>query len=106
MRRRSRVRRRARSACSHEICCATRLPRKAAARPGSATHARRAVKMRTISILLVLALAASPVAAQERQPSVASSDTGRGPLFWSGLVLGVAGVTTAVLGTTAYRVED
>jgi len=62
--------------------------------------------MRTISILLVLALAASPVAAQERQPSVASSDTGRGPLFWSGLVLGVAGVTTAVLGTTAYRVED
>ena len=62
--------------------------------------------MKAVSMLLAFALAASPVAAQERQPSVASSDSGRGALFWSGLVLGVVGVTTAVLGTTVYRVED
>ena len=62
--------------------------------------------MRTVSLLLMFALAASPVAAQETQSPAPSSTTGRGSLFWSGLVIGVAGVTTAVLGTTVYRVED
>jgi hypothetical protein len=62
--------------------------------------------MRSVSLLLMFALAAAPVAAQETQPSAPSSDSGRGALFWSGLALGVAGVTTAVLGTTVYRVED
>jgi hypothetical protein len=57
-------------------------------------------------MLLMFALAASPAVAQERQPSLDSSDSGRRPLFWSGLVLGVAGITTAVLGTTVYRVES
>jgi hypothetical protein len=53
----------------------------------------------------MFALAATPVAAQDSQPS-ASSDSGRGALFWSGLAIGVAGATTAVLGSTVYRVED
>ena len=61
--------------------------------------------MRSVSLLLMCALAASPVAAQEKE-SAPSSDHGRGALFWSGLALGVAGVTTAVLGSTVYRVED
>jgi hypothetical protein len=62
--------------------------------------------MRTVSLLLMLALAAGPVAAQEAQSPAPSSNNGRGSLFWSGLAIGVAGVTTAVLGTTVYRVED
>ena len=62
--------------------------------------------MRTVSLLLMVALAASPAAAQETQSSAPSSGNGRRPLFWSGLAIGVAGVTTAVLGTTVYRVED
>jgi hypothetical protein len=62
--------------------------------------------MRIVSLLLMFALAASPVAAQDRQPSSASSDSGRGALFWSGLAIGVAGAATAVLGSTVYRVED
>ena len=63
--------------------------------------------MRTISLLLMFVVAAGPVAAQEPQsPSAPSADHGRRALFWSGLAIGVAGVTTAVLGTTAYRVDD
>jgi len=62
--------------------------------------------MRTVSLLLMVALAASPVAAQETQSSAPSSGNSRSPLFWSGLAIGVAGITTAVLGTTVYRVED
>jgi hypothetical protein len=61
--------------------------------------------MRSVSLLLMCALAASPVAAQEKE-SAPSSDHGRRALFWSGLALGVAGVTTSVLGSTVYRVED
>jgi hypothetical protein len=60
--------------------------------------------MRTVSLLLMFALAASPVAAQETQSP--SSTNGRGSLFWSGLAIGVAGVATAALGTTVYRVGD
>src|SRR5204863_3409270 len=35
-----------------------------------------------------------------------ASTTHRGTLLWSGLALGVAGATAAVLGATVYRVED
>jgi hypothetical protein len=62
--------------------------------------------MRTISLLLMFAVAASPVAAQEPLSPAPSADHGRRALFWSGLAVGVAGVTTAVLGTTVYRVDD
>ena len=34
------------------------------------------------------------------------SHSSRGTLFWTGLAVGLAGVTTAVLGSTVYRVED
>jgi hypothetical protein len=34
------------------------------------------------------------------------SATGGRALFWSGLALGVAGVTTSVLGLTVFRTED
>ncbi len=76
--------------------------------------------MKVISAALAIALAASPALAQPPiQPihesaeraalAVAAeqeSSHGRRPAFWAGLALGVAGVTTMVLGTTAYRVED
>lgn len=78
--------------------------------------------MRVVSVSLVVALAASPTLAiaQDRHTpirasaeravaaaaAVQQSDTVRQPLFWSGLALGIAGITTAVLGVTAYRVED
>ena len=48
-----------------------------------------------------IARAAAAVAAEEQ-----ASTTHRGALLWSGLALAVAGATTAVLGTTVYRVED
>jgi len=62
--------------------------------------------MRLVSLLLMCALAASPVAAQEKESPARSSGHGRGAMFWTGLALGVAGVTTSVLATTVYRVED
>lgn len=54
------------------------------------------------SCLIVLLLLTSPAFAQEP----ASSHDGRGRLFWSGLALGVAGVTASVIGATASRVDD
>jgi len=42
-------------------------------------------------------------AAAADQPPVTGHRRG---LFWSGLALGIAGATTAVLGLTALRVED
>jgi len=76
--------------------------------------------MKIISVALAFALVASPALAQQRsQPIHESADRialaaaaeedsshGRRKAFWAGLALGVAGVTTAVLGTTVYRVED
>ena len=74
-----------------------------------------------VTLLLVFAFAAGPAIAQDRpsiqksiehaaaaaaaeQPSATSPQ--HGAMFWSGLALGVAGATTAVLGLTAFRVED
>jgi hypothetical protein len=54
--------------------------------------------MRVVASCLIALFAAGPAFAEET--------SGRGKLFWSGLALGVAGVTTSVLGVTVYRVED
>jgi hypothetical protein len=82
--------------------------------------------MKAAALLVVIALTATPVAAQERapihasiakaahasaEPSSPQSAEGRSPaggraLFWSGVALGVAGVTTSALGLTALRTED
>jgi hypothetical protein len=76
--------------------------------------------MKVISVALALAVVASPALAQQRyQPiresaerialaTAAEQDSShpRHNAFWAGLALGIAGVTTAVLGTTVYRVED
>lgn len=59
--------------------------------------------MRVVSFLLIAALFARPAFAEEQQPS---SDGGHARLFWSGLALGIAGVTTSILGLTVYRTED
>jgi hypothetical protein len=82
--------------------------------------------MKAAALLVVIALTATPVVAQEPAPihaSIAraahesaaqsppqsaegrSASHGRG-LFWSGLAIGVAGVTTSVLGLTVLRTED
>jgi hypothetical protein len=60
--------------------------------------------MRSVSMVLVLALAATPAFAQEKP--TASSGEHRGAMFWSGIALGVAGVATAVVGVTVDRVGD
>jgi hypothetical protein len=76
--------------------------------------------MKAVSFALAIALVASPTLAQQpyqpiresaERTAVAAaaaqdSSSGRRTKFWAGLALGVAGVTTAVLGTTVYRVED
>jgi|SRR3954447_8222094 hypothetical protein len=54
------------------------------------------------SCLIVLLLVTSPAFAEEQS----SSHDGRGRTFWTGLALGLAGLTTSVLGVTAFRVED
>jgi len=64
--------------------------------------------MKTLSLLLAFSLAAAaPALAGDEQPSSSSESGGRHKLlFWSGLALGVAGVTMSVIGVTAARVED
>jgi hypothetical protein len=82
--------------------------------------------MKAAALLVVIALTATPVAAQDRAPIHASiakaahesaeqspprSDEGRSAaggraLLWSGVALGVAGVTTSTLGLTVLRTED
>ena len=54
------------------------------------------------SCVIVLLLVTSPAFAGEQS----SSREGRGRMFWTGLALGLVGVTTSVLGVTAFRVED
>jgi hypothetical protein len=76
--------------------------------------------MKVVSVALAIALVASPALAQqpyqpiresaERMALAAAaernSSNGRPTAFWAGLALGIAGATTAILGTTVYRVED
>jgi hypothetical protein len=75
--------------------------------------------MKILATLLAFALTASPAFAQERQPirdGVAkAADTlaaqpaggaGRGKLFWPGVAVGAAGVTTAVLAASVFRIES
>jgi hypothetical protein len=74
--------------------------------------------MKAVSLALAIALAASPALAQPAQPlhestaraavAAAEQDShgSRGTLFWTGVAVALAGVTTAVLGSTVYRVED
>jgi hypothetical protein len=81
--------------------------------------------MRAVSLLVAITLTASPAFAQQPAPirasiekaAEAAAQTPAQPasdnaasrkrgLFWSGLALGVAGVTTSALGLTAFRTED
>jgi hypothetical protein len=76
--------------------------------------------MRGVSVLVAVALSASPAYAQspirasiekavdaaaEQSKETRESDR-KSTLFWSGLAVGIAGVTTSVLGLTAFRTED
>jgi hypothetical protein len=61
--------------------------------------------MRSVSTLLVIALTATPALAQEKQPTGSSGER-RGSMFWSGVALAAAGVTTAVVGVTVDRVAS
>jgi hypothetical protein len=79
--------------------------------------------MRAVSVLLALLLSVSPAIAQQPQQPIResaehavaamaaqsarpSSGSGRGKLFWPGIIVGVAGATTSVLGLTVFRVTD
>ena len=78
--------------------------------------------MRVVSLLLAITFTAIPAVAQESGPISASiahaartaaertspptSSEAKGALFWSGLVVGLAGVTTSALGLTVFRTED
>src|SRR5262245_7690499 len=74
--------------------------------------------MKTLATLLAFTLTASPVLAQERsiRDSVAkAAETlaaqpaergSRGKLFWPGVAVGAAGITTAVLAASVFRVES
>jgi hypothetical protein len=61
--------------------------------------------MKVVSLILVFLLVAAPVLAGE-QEATDGSGTGRRAMFWSGIALGIAGVTMSVLGVTVARVED
>jgi len=76
--------------------------------------------MKAVAVALALTLTASPALAQTSNHPIAdaaaaaatsaaaapSSHDGRRKLFWPGLALSIAGVTTGVLATTVARVED
>ena len=82
--------------------------------------------MRAVSVVVSIMLVASPVLAQPRGPIGAAIDKaardeadqtparptagpgsgGKGARFWSGLGLGIAGVTMSALGLTVFRTED
>jgi hypothetical protein len=59
--------------------------------------------MKILSLCLVFALAVAPAVAAEEQSDASSSHRS---MFWSGVALAVAGVTTSVVGVTVARVED
>jgi hypothetical protein len=62
-------------------------------------------RMKVISLFLALALAAAPALAEDRV-STSESGTSHRARFWTGLALGIAGVTTSVIGVTVARVES
>jgi hypothetical protein len=81
--------------------------------------------MRAVSLLVAITLTASPALAQQpapirasiekaaeaaaqtpAQPKSGSASAQKSGLFWSGLALAVAGVTTSALGLTVLRTED
>jgi len=76
--------------------------------------------VRIEALALIVALAASPALAQASDHPIAESaakaaraaaveqdsSAGRRKLFWPGVALGIAGVTTGVLAATVARVED
>ena len=80
--------------------------------------------MRAVCVVVAFVLTSSPLLAQQPAPIRASIEKavtavapdsgsaaavdggGRGTLFWTGLAVGIAGVTTSALGLTAFRVED
>ena len=82
--------------------------------------------MKAAALLVVMALTTAPAVAQQSTPihaaiaRAAEASAEQSPaapggegspargrtLFWSGLALGVAGVTTSVLGLTVLRTED
>jgi hypothetical protein len=81
--------------------------------------------MKAVSLLVVITLGASPAFAQhapirasiekaaeaaaEQTASKSARGSDRGHtsgLFWSGVALGIAGVTTSALGLTAFRSDD
>ena len=79
--------------------------------------------MRAVCLLVAIALSASPVLAQQPAPIHASIEKavaavgsakgssasidggGRSKLFWSGLVVSMAGVTTSALGLTVFKTD-
>jgi len=75
--------------------------------------------MKTLATLLAFTLTASSVRAEERQPiregvakaadtlaAQPAERTGRGKLFWPGVAVGAAGVTTALLAVSVFRIES
>jgi hypothetical protein len=59
--------------------------------------------MRAFALILAFALAAAPALRAEEQ---SSSTSHHGTMFWSGIVLGIAGVAISVAGVTVARVTD
>jgi hypothetical protein len=82
--------------------------------------------MKAAALLVIIALTASSVLAQEPAPihesiaraaldaaeqtsprsKISRESGGRSALFWSGVALGIAGVATSALGLTVLRTED
>jgi hypothetical protein len=82
------------------------------------------VDMRAVCLLVAIVLTSSPLLAQQGTPIRASIERaattvaadkdaaaavdggGRSTLFWSGLAVGVAGVTTSALGLTVFKTDQ
>src|SRR5262249_42889815 len=79
--------------------------------------------MRAVCLVVAFVLSSSPLLAQQPAPIRASIEKavttvaagngsaaaldggGRSTLFWSGLAVGIAGVTTSALGLTVFRTD-
>ena len=59
--------------------------------------------MRAGVACLIVLLVASPAVAQSSEHTPSGS---RGHLFWTGLAVGIAGVTMSVIAVTVARVDD